>query len=112
MPESTSAEAEGQLAFDEQTVDEPDLEEALEAREKVRAERAAVNLEYREKHEAAVELIAQLAIGEEGPVRVGRFRLTRKPVAGRDVYFTTEPTERRSAVCRSTKCRTANSRFR
>ena len=94
MPETTRANSDDQLAFDEKVVDDPDLENALEEREKVKAQRAALNAKFKEKHEKAVELIDDLGVTEDTVVRCGRFRVSKSHVASRSVEFTTSPTKR------------------
>jgi hypothetical protein len=92
--ETTRAKSDDQLAFDEKVIDDPDLEEALEDREKVKSQRSALNAKFKEKHEQAVELIDELDITEDTVIRCGRFRVSKSPVAPRSVEFTTNPTER------------------
>jgi hypothetical protein len=91
---ATRAESDDQLAFDEKVIEDPDLEKALEDREKVKSQRAALNQKYKEAHESAVDLIDELDLTEDVVVRCGRFRLSVSRVASRSVEFTTSPTER------------------
>lgn len=83
-----------QLALDEKVIEDDEIEEALEEREKRKAAKNAVTTKYREAHEHAVGLINSLGISEDQVVRVGRFRLTKSQVSGRQVAFETAPTER------------------
>jgi hypothetical protein len=95
MPDTTTrAKGDDQFAFDEKVIEDPDLEEALEDREKVKAQRSALNAKFKEKHEHAADLIDELDITEDTVVRCGRFRLTVSKAAARSVEFTTSPTER------------------
>jgi hypothetical protein len=90
----TTTKTDDQFAFDEKVIEDPDLEEALEDREKVKAQRSALNAKFKEQHDHALDLIDELDIPEETVVRCGRFRLTKSKVAARSVEFTTSPTER------------------
>jgi hypothetical protein len=94
MPDSTRAKSDDQLAFDEKVIEDPELEEALEDREKVKSQRSALNAKFKQKHEHAVEMIDELDITEDTVVRCGRFRLSKSHVDSRSVEFTTSPTER------------------
>jgi hypothetical protein len=91
---STTTKSDDQFAFDEKVIEDPDLEKALEDREKVKTQRQALNAKFKEKHEHAADLIDELDITEDTVVRCGRFRLTVSKVASRTVEFTTSPTER------------------
>jgi hypothetical protein len=90
----TTTKSDDQFAFDEKVIEDEDLEEALEDREKVKAQRAALSAKYKERHDHAVELIDELDIPDDTVIRCGRFRLSRSHVASRSVEFTTSPTER------------------
>ncbi|HWC39645.1 MAG TPA: hypothetical protein VG476_14000, partial [Acidimicrobiales bacterium] len=94
MPESTRTKTQDQLSFDEKVIDDPDLEDALEAREKLKGQRAALNAKFKEAHEAAVGLIDELAVSEDQVVRCGRFRLTKSHVDARHVEFDADASER------------------
>ena len=94
MTDRTRAKSDDQFALDEKVIDDPDLEKALEDREKVKAQRAALTAKYKERHEHAVELIDELDVPDDTVVRCGRFRLSKSHVASRSVEFTTSPTER------------------
>lgn len=83
-----------QLGFDEQTVEDPEVEAALEEREKRKASLGAVRKVYDEAHEAALAAVGRLELPEGGAARVGRFRVTRTAVAGRSVTFETKPSSR------------------
>lgn len=80
----------------DQVIENGDLEQALEDREKVKASRAALNAKFKEADDAAKGIIATLNLETDAVVRVGRFRLSLSSVEGRSVAFDTEPTERLS----------------
>jgi hypothetical protein len=94
MPDTTHANSDDQLAFDEKVIEDPDLEKALEEREKVKAQRSALNAKFKEKHEQAVELLDELDVTEDTVIRCGRFRVSKSHVDSRSVEFTTSPTKR------------------
>ena|SRR5437867_8524554 len=77
-----------QLALDETVVSDEKLEAALESRQRSKDELAGARAEFRTVDEAAKSLIGQLEL-DEGPVRVGRFRITRTVLRGRAVSFET-----------------------
>lgn len=79
--------------FDKQFASE-DLEAALEEREQIRVNRAAINKEFKTANEAAKQLLAgfELAVGEVA--RVGRFRIKKTATQSREVSFETAPGER------------------
>lgn len=83
-----------QTALDEQVIDDPDVEAALEEREKKKASLQAVRKIYDGAHEAAVAEIAKLELPEGGVARVGRFRVTRSAIPARSVTFDTKASSR------------------
>src|SRR3954454_1595152 len=83
-----------QLGFDEQVIEDADVEAALEEREKRKASLQAVRKVYDGAHEAAVAEIAKLELPEGGVARVGRFRLTRAAIPARSVTFDTKASSR------------------
>jgi len=83
-----------QITIDDQIIENPQLEEALEEREKRKASKTAVTAKFKEADDHAKDLINGLGLEENDIVRVGRFRITRTAVEGRSVAFDTEPTER------------------
>jgi len=88
------ARAKGQTGFDEQTIEDPEVEQALEERQKRKDSLGAVRKLYDAAAELANAAVAQLELPEGGAVRVGRFRITRTAVAARSVTFDTKPTSR------------------
>lgn len=91
MPELKSVP---QTGFDEEVIDDPDVESALEEREKHRASMAIVRKIYDGAHELAVAEIAKLELPEGGAARVGRFRITRSAIPARSVTFDTKASSR------------------
>ena len=83
-----------QLAFDEQTVQDPDIEAALEERQSRKDSLNAVRKAYDEANELAAAKVAELELPEGGAARIGRFRVTRSAVAARSVSFETKATSR------------------
>lgn len=82
-----------QASIYETTIENAELEEALEEREKAKTRATAERKKFRERDEAAKALVATLDLAD-APVRVGRFLLTQSEVAGRSVAFETEPSTR------------------
>jgi hypothetical protein len=85
---------EPQTSLYETTIENAELEAALEAREVSKAAAGAARKAYTEADEHTKALVEPLDLGNGAPVRVGRFVLTRRPVAARSVSFDTEPTTR------------------
>jgi hypothetical protein len=83
-----------QLAFDEQTVEDPDVEAALEERQSRKDSLSAVRKDYDEANELALAKVAELELPEGGAARVGRFRIVRSAVAARSVTFETKGSSR------------------
>jgi len=77
----------GQLAFDEQLVEDTALERALEARESIRLQLSAVRAEYDKADEAAKALIGQLQLPTGSAIRVGRFRIAHQATQAHAVAF-------------------------
>jgi hypothetical protein len=83
-----------QTSIYEQELSNPELEAALEQREKRKASASAVQAKYKEADDEAKALIAQLDLGDGTVVRCGRFLIARTAMAGRQVSFETEPSSR------------------
>ncbi len=83
-----------QQGFDEQVIEDAEVESALEEREKRKASLSAVRKVYDGAHEAAVAEIAKLELPEGGAARVGRFRITKTAIAARSVTFEAKATSR------------------
>lgn len=78
----------------DQVVENPDLEAALEEREKVRQDRAVVNSRWKDADTKAKNEIDELEIGEEAVVRCGRFRIKKSVTKGKSVAFETSDSSR------------------
>lgn len=83
-----------QLAFDEQVIEDADVEAALEEREKRKESLSAVRAVYDEAHEKATAEIGKLELPVGGAARVGRFRITRQALKARAVTFETKESSR------------------
>lgn len=84
-----------QTALDERVVEDQLLERALENREKAKDAKGEAAKTFKTKDEVVKDKLAELGIEEGGaPVRIGRFRIERSPVAAKDVAFTTDPSSR------------------
>ena len=77
-----------QTSLAEKIVEDPELEAALESRQKLREQRKDLNRKIRDAEGAAQTKIDALELGIEAPVRVGRFVLTLKQTDAKDVSFT------------------------
>jgi polyphosphate kinase len=66
-----------QLGMDEQQIEDDDLIEALEVREKRRNSLSAVRLEYDEANEKAQALLAKHELADGDVVRAGPYRIER-----------------------------------
>lgn len=91
MPQLSAVPQQG---FDEQLIDDPEVEQALEEREKHKASMAIVRKIYDGAHEVAVAEIAKLELPEGGAARVGRFRITKAAIPARSVTFDTKASSR------------------
>jgi len=89
-----AAKVDIQLAIDERSVEDPDLERLLDVRTAARDRLAQVRSEARKADDAARSRIEALDIEIDAAVRVGRYRITRKSVAARAVSFETSPSDR------------------
>lgn len=78
-----------QIAMDEQVIDDPVVEKALDKRQQAKLAKEAPVAAYREADEVAKEAIKRLELPDGGVARVGRYRITKTFVNGRDVSFST-----------------------
>lgn len=76
-----------QLGFDEQTIEDPELESALEERQKRKNSLDAVRKQFDEADDLATAGIAKLELPEGGAARVGRFRITRTALPAASIEF-------------------------
>jgi len=83
-----------QVSIYETVLDKPELEEKLESREKMKDAVSTAQHNFKIHDEQARAELEKLDLGDDAPVRVGRFLIVRKPVKGRSVSFETEPTVR------------------
>lgn len=83
-----------QQGFDEQVIEDADLQRALETRQAAKEERSEKNKAYKKAHDVANALIERLELPVGGAARVGRFRITRRAVEGRSVSFETGDSDR------------------
>lgn len=83
-----------QTTIDERVVENPELEQALVDRGKLKAFAGEATKKYREQNEIVRGMVAEFALEDGQSIRVGRYRITRTPVAGRAVAFETNPTSR------------------
>lgn len=88
------AHVDAQDGLFDQIIENGELGQALESREKVKASRAALNAKFKEADDTAKGIIAALKLTTDQVIRVGRFRISLAAVEGRSVAFETEPTER------------------
>jgi hypothetical protein len=84
-----AAVAQPQASLYEVTIEHAEVETALEAREKVKARLRDARKAFKEADDKAKGLVETLELGDDAAVRVGRFVLTRRVVAGRSVSFET-----------------------
>lgn len=89
-----SVRPQAQLGFDETLVEDADLEQLLEERYTAKVDAAAARKDYDDKAEKVTAKIAALAMADDTAVRCGRFRITKKAVAGRSVAFEAKATSR------------------
>jgi hypothetical protein len=79
-----------QTSLYETTIEDRDLEKALEKRDELRQQASEARALFQEADDKAKARIGDLDLGDDAPVRVGRFILTRTMTKARDVAFTTE----------------------
>lgn len=91
-----AVETRGQLALDEELVEDDDLEATLERRQARREAVSDATADFREADkEAELAIAEKFGQIEDGAVyRVGRFRIEKKVTPARSVSFETEPKER------------------
>lgn len=91
MPPAASAQP--QTSIYETTIDNPDLEAALEEREDARQTASKARADFNTLSEKVKALVAITDIAD-APVRVGRFVISRRNIAAKSVSFETEATTR------------------
>lgn len=85
-----------QLGLDEELVENPDVEAALVERQARKDALKAVRKDFNKAHEKAVAALASIELPEDGAVRVGRFRITKRQVEGGHREFDTQDREQLS----------------
>jgi len=83
-----------QTSLDEQIIENPALEEALEQRDKKQRSLGGVRKQFKETDDRVKAMLSEIVIDDTAIVRVGRFRITKSPVPSRSVAFDTDPTSR------------------
>jgi len=86
--------SEDQLAFDEEVIENPDVEAALIARQSAKDALASVRKDFDAAHEKAKGALAMVELPEEGAVRIGRFRISKSLVSAKSVSFETKESTR------------------
>lgn len=89
----TEAVPQAQASLYETTIENAELESALEKRQKAKDAAKAARAALKVEDEKAKGLIATLDL-EGGAIRVGRFVVSQSSVAARSVAFETDPTTR------------------
>lgn len=91
-----SINADDQVGMDEKHINDPDIEQALEERQRAKDEAAEKRLAVKNATEKVKSLVGRLEMpdpsDEDSPivVRVGRFRISKRFVKGKTVSFATE----------------------
>lgn len=93
MSTTTGAAEQPQTSLYETTLDNPELEALLDARQEKRDRASKATKDAKNAHELVVAEIEKLDLAD-APVRVGRWVVARRPVAARSVSFTADATER------------------
>lgn len=86
--------SEDQLGFDEELIENPDVEAALVEGQARKDALASVRKDFNAAHEKTVAALAAIELPEEGAVRVGRFRISKSLVSARSVSFETQESSR------------------
>lgn len=85
-----STTAKPQTSIYETTIENPDIEDALEKRDQLRERASEARALFKEADDAAKAKLQALDLGTDAPVRVGRFVVKRIMRQGRSVSFETE----------------------
>lgn len=86
--------AEAQTRLDERIVDSTELESLLEERATAKERAAMANSTAKGLDERAKTMVEEYLEGDEGVIRVGRFRITKSAIPARSVSFETSPATR------------------
>lgn len=84
-----------QISIYEQTIEDPELEAALERREVLKAAASEARKSLTEATDSIKTTVKALDVAD-APVRVGRFVISQRRIAAKSVSFETAPTERLS----------------
>lgn len=87
MPGRPKARRKAQISMDEKWLEDPDLLDVLERREESRGHLEEYRKIYSQVDQEAKGAMAELPQLGEGPVRIGRFVLSRKEVGAKSVSF-------------------------
>lgn len=93
MSEAPAASENPQTSLYETTIENPELEALLDRRATLKEKASKATKEAAAAHEAVVTELDRLDIAD-APVRIGRWVVALRPVAGRSVSFETGATER------------------
>jgi hypothetical protein len=77
-----------QISLYEKEIEDKELEKALDKRLELREQRKETNRKIRDTEGALATMIEALELGEEAPVRVGRFLIALRRTEAKDVAFT------------------------
>lgn len=83
-----------QTGFDEQVIEDEEIETALEDRQRKKSSLDAVRKIYDGAHEHAMLKVSELELPEGGAARVGRFRITRQEIPAGHREFDTKASSR------------------
>lgn len=86
--------AQPQTSLYEEVVENSLIEAALERRQEKKAKQATASKAYREADEAAKGHLAALDLEEGTSIRIGRFVVSKRDIAARQVAFETAPSSR------------------
>lgn len=79
----------GQTAMDEIVIEDEELSAALEKRMRLADDKAEIGKSFKIAHEACVELLKGHDLEDGQALRVGRFRVSKRLVAGGPVSYST-----------------------
>lgn len=87
VPGRNGIDASGQIGMDERVIEDAALSDALEKRLRLGDDLAEVKQSFKAADKEARELIAKIDLEDGQAIRVGRFRITKKFVAGGHVEY-------------------------
>jgi len=96
MPRPRRLHPVAQLAIDETIVESPDIEAALERRQRAADDAAEVRGVYRKADDEVKGLLEHEEFADDQVVRIGRFRISRTVVAPKHVEFDSKGSNRLS----------------